>query len=400
MSLNKKRAFFFASLFVGVVGLAFLIIKLAQGYKPDISGRTLRPTGLLVATSEPDGAQLFVDSRLETATNTTINLSPGEYEVEIKKDGFFPWKKTLTLKKELVAKTDAYLFSSFPDLKVLTFTGAADPLLSPDSQKVLFTVATASASKQGAWVLDLTDRPLGFNREPRQILQSAPKGRDFSQAQYEWSPDSKQLLITLGKEVFLVEANKLNPATSLINISQTLGVLKKRWQEEKTVKNEAKISKLPEKLLEALDGAVDNIQFSPDETKILYMATASAAIPDKIIPPLPAASTQPETRQIEVDQKYVYDLKEDRNFLISKPESPPADRAGSQVSWFPTSRHLFVVQDDEINLVEYDNQNWTAVYTGPFENSFAFPFPSGNKILILTSIGKDTPPNLYAISLR
>ncbi|PIU02363.1 hypothetical protein COT66_00570 [Candidatus Shapirobacteria bacterium CG09_land_8_20_14_0_10_49_15] len=396
MSLNRKRALLFASLFVGVGVIAFLIIRLAQGYKPDLSTGTLRPTGLLVATSDPDAAQLFVDGKLKSATNTTLSLAPDKYEVEIKKDGFFPWKKTLTLKKELVTKTDASLFSSFPDLKVLTFTGATDPLLSPDGQKVVFNVATASASKRGTWVLDLTDRPLGFNREPRQILESAPAGRDFSQASYEWSPDFKQILVTLNKETFLVDASRLNPTASLVNITQSAAVLKKRWEEEEMIKNEAKISKLPEKLLAALDEAIANLEFSPDETKILYTATAAATIPANIIPPLPAASTQPEMRTIEAGKQYVYDLKEDRNFLISV----PAGSEGSQVSWFPTSRHLFVVQEDKISLVEYDNQNWMDIYTGPFENSFAFPFPSGTKLLILTSIGKNTPANLYAISLK
>ena len=98
MSLNRKRALLFASLFVGVGVIAFLIIRLAQGYKPDLSTGTLRPTGLLVATSDPDAAQLFVDGKLKSATNTTLSLAPDKYEVEIKKDGFFPWKKTLTLK--------------------------------------------------------------------------------------------------------------------------------------------------------------------------------------------------------------------------------------------------------------------------------------------------------------
>lgn len=350
MNLEKKRFLFFLSLTVGVSALAFLIIRLAQGYKPDLDNGGLKPTGLLVATSEPDAAQLFVDGKLKSATNTTINLTPGQYEVEIKKDGFFPWKKTLTLKKELVSKTDAFLFSAYPDLKVLTFTGANNPLLSPDGGKVAFSVATASAGKKGVWVLDLTDRALGFNREPRQILKNSITGggRNFSQAEYEWSPDSKQLLVILGKEVFLVEANRLTETKDLVNISRSLRLTKVNWEEEKKLKYEAKVSKLPKKLLEILEDAVEDIQFSPDENKILYTATASASIPSKIITPsLPGASDQTESRTIEAGGLYVYDLKEDRNFLI------PIN-LDAKASWFPTSRHIFVVEEDKISLVEYD----------------------------------------------
>lgn len=393
MSLNKKRIVIFSAVFLGVSTVAFLIIKLAQGYKLDFSTKTLLPTGLLVATSIPDGAQVFVSGKLKTATDDTINLAPNTYEVEIKKEGFFPWKKTLTIKKEMVTKTDAQLFSAYPDLKVLTFTGAAGPLLSPDGQKVAFRVATASASKRGLWVLDLTDRPLGLNREPRQILQSAPGGRDFSQADFEWSSDSKQLLVTLGKEIFLVDAARLNPATSLIDTSNNFTLIKRSWQNEIKLRQEAKLSKLPKELLKVLTDSVKDIRFSPNETKILYTATASASIPEEIIPPLPAASTQKESREIEPNKVYVYDLKEDKNFLI-----PVAGE--TQITWFPTSKHIFLVQNDKITIVEYDGTNSTDVYTGPSENTFTFPFPSGNRILVLTSIGKDTPPNLYAISLR
>ena len=73
---------------------------------------------------------------------------------------------------------------------------------------------------------------------------------------------------------------------------------------------------------------------------------------------------------------------------------------GCTLRWFPTSKHIFLVQKDKISIIEYDGVNLVDVYSGPFENSFAFPFPAGNRLLVLTSIGKDTPPNLYAISLR
>ena len=395
--MNRGRLIFFFSSLVGILVIAFLVIKLAQGYRPDISRRTLRPTGLLVATSIPDGAQLWLDGKLTSATNTTLNLSPDEYQVEIKKDGFSSWKKKLKIEKELVTKTDAYLFSTFPDFKALTFTGAANPSLSPDGQKVVFAVSGASAGKNGLWILDLADRPLGLSREPRQIIQSALKGRDFAKGEYQWSPDSKQILVTLSlskskEENFLLDSDRLNPATDLIDVTDNLVGIKQRWQQEEKIRQDAQLSKLPPKLLETIDSRVADIQFSPDETKILYTATASASIPQGIISPLPASSTQPESRNLEPGKVYVYDLKEDKNFSIGN-YSPKA-------SWFPTSKHIFLVQKDKISIIEYDGTNLVDVYSGPFENSFAFPFPAGNRLLVLTSIGKDTPPNLYAISLR
>ena len=411
MSLNRKRITIFATLGTVILILTILVIKLASGYRPDFTTGGLRPTGLLVATSIPDGAQIYLNGKLKTATDETLNLSPDEYQVEIRKDGFHSWKKTLIIKKELVTETDAHLFSSFPDLKALTFTGAENPILSPDKQKVVFSVATASATKKGLWVLDLGDLPLGLARSPRQIIASAPGGRDFTQAGYQWSPDSKQILVTLADrpaplghptarpgqtitEYFILDTDRLNEDTQLIDISTTLDLVLDRWKLDQDMGLKEQISNLPKQLLASLENKVDNLQFSPDETKILYTATASASIPAEIIPPLPSANSQPEERNLEPGRIYVYDIKEDRNFFIRKTADP------GTISWFPTSKHLFLVQTDKITILEYDNTNYTDVYSGPFENSFAFPFPGANRLLILTSINPDTPPNLYAVTLR
>jgi len=377
---------------------AYFVIRLAQGYRPDISTKSLRPSGILVATSIPDGAQLYIDNRLKSATNTTINLTPDEYEVEIKKDGYTSWKKTLTIKKELVVKTDAYLFPTFPNLQSLTFTGAQKPLLSPDGQKVVFAVSESSIDKNGLWVLDLGDRPFGLPRDPRKIIASAPGERDFALAELEWSPDSKQILATLTigtrQENFLLETNQLNLANRLIDVTDQLTAIRADWEEEEQLRFKAQSAKLPPELLEILTSSVADIKFSLNETKILYTATASAQIPEELLPPFPSTSTQPENRSLEPGKIYIYDLKEDKNFyLMEKDET-------KKLAWFPTSKHIFLVQEGKITIAEYDNTNWVDVYTGPFEDLYAYPFPAANRFLVLTALGEDTPPNLYAISLR
>ncbi|MCX6724687.1 MAG: PEGA domain-containing protein [Candidatus Shapirobacteria bacterium] len=400
----KKRLIIFLSVILGIALIAYFLIKLASGYRPDFSTKTMRPTGLLVATSNPNQASILVNGKmLKVKTATTLSLAPGEYDIEIKKDGFSSWKKKILIEKELVAKTDAYLFPTYPDLKALTSMSASNPVISPDGKKVVFAVANQD-EKNGLWILDLTERPLGLARESYQIIQSAPKGRNFAQAGCQWSPDSKQILITLVKikattktkaveENFLIDANNLNDNTKLIDVTDQLLTIQKGWKNEEKILEEAKLGKLPEELSQILDKGAKEITFSLDETKVLYTATASASIPKNLIPPLPGANNQPETRDLTSGRTYVYDLKEDRNFALDLPQE-------AKVSWFPTSRHLFLVQKDKISIKEYDNTNHLDVYSGPFENSFAFPFPSGNKILVLTSLSKETPSNLYSISLK
>jgi hypothetical protein len=406
MSLNVRRAIIFVLVLAGIGAGTVLVIKFAQGYRPEVNRKNLQlqATGLLVATSDPVGAQVWVDGKLKTATNNTFNLPPGEYNIEIKKDGFWPWKKQLELKKELVTQAEADLFTAFPDLKGLTFTGAAEPKLSPDGQKIAYRVTGTSATNQGIWVLDLADRPLGLNREARQVLTNAA-------AEYRWAPDAKQLIVTLNKAVFLADANKLNTFENMPEITLTLASLETQWQTEAKVKEEAKRAKLPEKLAEILQTSAREIVFAPDETKVMYTAAAPATIPEALRPPMPVASTQKQARNLEKGKVYVYDLKEDRNFYVTEareitptPTKKTArvgpEKTERRVVWFPTSKHIFMVQNDKISIGEYDGTNWLDVYTGPFVNSFAFPFPAGDRIVVLTSLGKETPTNLYAIGLK
>jgi len=415
----RKRLIVFFSVILGIALVAYFLIQLASGYRLDFTTKSMRPTGLLVASSLPNQASILVNGKaVKNKTTTTLSLTPGEYQIEIKKDGFTPWSKKLLIEKELVAKTDAYLFPTYPDLKALTSTGASNPVISPDGKKVVFAVDSENEN-DGLWILDLGEKPLGLAHEPRQIIQSAPKGRDFAKAECQWSPDSKQILITLIKtpataktkaveENFLLNAAVLNPNTQLVDITAQKESLLKNWQEEAEILQKDKLSSLPEELTSLLGNAIADITFSPDETKILYTATASASLPKEIIPPLPGASSQPQRRELEPDKTYIYDLKEDRNFAIELPEDVQiignweleTSNSSPKVSWFPTSKHLFLVQNDKISIIEYDNTNHLDLYSGPFENSFASTFPSGSRLLILTSLSKDTPPNLYALTLR
>lgn len=419
--MTFKRVAFFLLILIIIPIISYFVIRFIRGERLDPQTKLLSPTGLLVASSIPEGASVFVDGKLKTATDDTLNLVPGSYEVEIKKDGFHSWKKTLRIEKELVTRADTYLFSSFPSLNSLTYTGAANPSISPDSQKIVFSVASASASKQGLWVLDLAPRPFGMNREPRQIIANPSDSRDFSDSSYTWSPDSKQVLVNLNKtkQYYLLDSDRLNLANELVDVASNLETILAQWEKEKNIRKEAQLSKLPKELLEVLTDSTDEIIFSPDEKKIMYTATASATIPDEIVSPLPASNTQPENRNIEPGKVYVYDLIEDKNFYLIdskdipsfQPNAKPTGKANtvvaavefkrpSSLAWFPTSSHLFLVQPNKVTIMEYDNTNLVDVYTGPFENGFAFPFPSGDKILILASLGENQPPNLYAVGLR
>ena len=392
--MARFRTVIFLLILFFILSTTVILILVGRGYRLDLTTRSLKPNGLLLAASVPNGASVFIDGKLTTATDSPVSLPPGDYEIEIKKDSFHPWKKSIKIEKELVTKTEAYLFPLVPDLRPLTYTGVKNPVLSPDGSKIVYAAADASF-----WLADLDEGPFGFfTREPRLLLKNS-LFMDFSKASFLWSPDSRQLLISSkdGKANFLLDPNQ-SPA-KLVDINQTISIIKEQWQNDIKSKLKVQTEKLPGPLAEILDTKASLLAFSADQTKIFYTATASAAIPENLAAGVLGASTQKEERLLKPGSSYAYDLKEDRNFAVSVTPGRPST---SILSWFPTCRHLLLVEKDRISLVEYDGTNKQEVYSGFFEYPFVFSSPSANKLILLTRLTSDktAPLNLYALNLK
>ncbi len=313
---------FFAT--IAAVGLGtYLMIRYAQGYRPTRTG-TIKGTGLLSAGSFPSAAEVYVNGRLTTATNNTLNLDPGEYDIEIKKDGFYTWNKRVKIIEELVTETAAQLFPTSPSLEPLTYTGALTAVPSPDGSKLAFTVASASATtKNGLYVQDLTSSPIALNKTARQIARTEG-GYDYTTASYTWSPNGSELLVAFksGAHVLLDEG-RFNDLASLKDVTVRLPQILSEWELELAREEQTRLAKLPDFMATTATSSATNLYFSPDNKKLLYQATADFTIPQELIPPLPSSSTQTESREVKTGSWYVYDLKEDKNFLVTQ-GVPPA----------------------------------------------------------------------------
>ena len=388
-----------------LIGTA-VVVLLGKGYFLNLNGNgpVLSGTGLLVATSAPDGAQVLINGHLTTATDNTINLAPGDYDIKIIKEGYFPWEKKITIKKEVVSKADALLFPTAPQLTSITNVGIQNPVLDPTETKLAYTVASQSASKNGIYVLDMSLRPiLTLQNASTQLADDTIVG--FSASTLAWSPDSAQILATipgntLATTTYLLQTNGMNQAPQ--DVTETIASVNASWQKLKTEKDTAQMNSLPKKLRVVAAVNFNILEWSADDTKILYQASQSASIPLIITPPLIGTNSTPQVRDIKNGEVYVYDLKEDRNYLILS--SLPAGKNSEQqlpIMWYPDSKHLVYVHDGKIDMMEYDAQNQTTVYAGPFVNDYVFPWPDATKLVILTNLGNPSiTPNLYTIGLK
>lgn len=402
--MSKYRLYIFL-LTIGVVAFFGTIISLyARGYRLNPKDRKLDPNGLLVLKSQPDSAQIYVNGELKTATNATIPLSPGTYDVSVKKEGFIEWKKRLTIDKEIVTEATAHLFKFAPNLSAITFESVENPTPSHDFTKIAYIVPSIGTNSEtaGLWVIENLNLPLGFAREPKRVTDG-----NLNSSKYIWSSDDSQILITTPKGTFLLDAGQFTSQNQRTNVAGLADSYVADWNELKLKQRDSQIKKLPDALQDILVRKTSALIFSPDEDMVLYTASSEAKLNDNLIKQLPGASTQKQEREIKAGRTYVYDIKEDRNFMVDdhsndlQIEGGFSDGFTRRLMWYPSSRNLILAETDNVLIMDYDGTNRQTVFSGSYNAPSVFPTLALDRLIILTNFGgTSSPANLYSLTIK
>lgn len=366
---------------VTIAAAAMVIIFLAKGYTFSPKDGKMVGTGIISVTSAPDGALVYIDGHLTTATNTTLSqLQPKTYDLKIIKEGYIPWEKQIKVTEGMVTEIKATLFPALPTIYPLTFNGVSSVLLSPDGAKLVFTIPFNSdqhiRQKGGVWVWTMSSAPISFSRgaEPHQLVASAST-LDFSKSNLRWSPDSKTLLVKTyegssespsSERNFLLPFDKTTDFSDLRDITPIIGGTLKDWDNDQKIKDEARISTITDLTMRKIASSSANLQWSPDETKFITGGNGKQKVYDVVM-------------------NKSYDLPEALNYF-----------------WLPDSKHVILVQEDKIAIAEFDGTNVAVIYAGKFEGTTVFPWPDSSRLVILTSYNTPTGsvPNLFGINLK
>ena len=368
------------------------VIFPTRGFKPDFKSGQIKRTGIIVASSIPTGAQVYLDDRLTSATNTNIGfLEPKIYKVKIEKDGYTIWQKEVEVKADLATEIKVLLFPLAPQIKPLTSTGAVNPSLSPDSAKIVYGV---SGERGGVYLLLMGQTPLPFRQDTRLLAKNQPNF-DFSKATFLFGPDSKQVIAQFTNEKNEIVANLLidtdKSEQEPRDITGSLTATLTSWQDQINARAQTQALTLPQNIKDATAEASVNqklettqlpttnyqlnyfptgLIFSPDEEKILFK---------------------------NKEGKYkIYDSKNKKEYTL------PNFSDLVNVSWYPDSNHLVIIRKDLVTIIETDGTNNMTVFSGKFEDGFVFAGPTGDRLIILTTLTQteSTPANLYSINLR
>ncbi len=430
--MNKKTLVTIISLFLIIIAAAVAVV-LTKGYTFSPTEVKVLGTGIISVTSIPDGASVYIDGHLTTATNATVpQLSPKVYDVKIVKDGYIPWEKKIDVNEGLVSEIKATLFPALPTFYPLTTNGAVNPSLSPDGQKLAFAVPLTPDSggvrqKGGVWVWTMSSQPIAFARsaEPHQVVMS-DTSLDFSKGTFKWSPDSKQLLISVqaGGQVgdlaarnYLVSADTFNSNDSLQDITPQVQSIIQSWNGDQKAKNDAQISAIKNRqaFLVASGSAVLSVAsdsasladvpshrvliWSPDDTKFMII---HSSVQKNITKTFAISKQSGEQVSAQVydfgttDGKSTGPVNGYKTYKLYN--LPPARK----YMWLPDSMHIILVDTNKISICEPDGSNISTVYAGTFEEGQVFPWPDSSRLVMLTSFNTPTAstPNLFGINLK
>ncbi|MFH1173158.1 MAG: PEGA domain-containing protein, partial [bacterium] len=94
----KTRRFIYIFFILIFLATAPILIVYAMGYKYNFKKNEFQKTGSFSIDSLSKGLSVYLDQELykdKTPAKIT-NLLPGEYQVSLEADGYYPWQKKLT----------------------------------------------------------------------------------------------------------------------------------------------------------------------------------------------------------------------------------------------------------------------------------------------------------------
>lgn len=151
----QRKILFWALLFLFLIIGPYLVLY-SQGYRFDFEKRKFVQTGGLYIKAHPKQAEVYLNGKFIKKTDPFFGsffvqeLLPKKYEVEVKKEGFFSWKKNLEINEKKVAEAKhIILFPKNLNLEKIDFE-INDFYLSPDGKKIILV-----QKEKEVWALKL-----------------------------------------------------------------------------------------------------------------------------------------------------------------------------------------------------------------------------------------------------
>jgi len=219
MTRKTRTVLFFICVFLFLVS-AGVVVFYSQGYRFNFENKKVAQTGAFYFKVLPKSSQIYLNGQLKKETDFIFgsalieNLLPKTYNVQIKKEGYISWEKTLEIKEKQV--TEAKNIVLIPEK--LSFTAlekdgqVKDFFFSPDKKKIIL-----EEIRENGWQISLYD--LKNNVKSYLIAEKDitkfTAGTEADFLSLKFSPDSKRILLKVSskkaEKYFILELEKNPP---------------------------------------------------------------------------------------------------------------------------------------------------------------------------------------------
>lgn len=204
---------------------ALVLVFQSFGYDLDRKTGHIIQNGLIFVDSHPESSTIYLNGKESGKTSTRLTVPAGNYNVELRRDGYRTWKRSFTLESESIERLTYPTL--FPE-KLTTdqqqqFTGSATlATSSPDRHWIVvgqpdsltsFSVFDANNPKQAAASISLPAEVLTASTAPQSVQL------------VEWSNDNRHVLLqhTFGDASEFIMLDRETPASS-VNLNKALNV--------------------------------------------------------------------------------------------------------------------------------------------------------------------------------
>ncbi len=213
MTKRTRKILFFICLFLFLLIVPTAIFY-SQGYRLDFENKRFSQTGGLFLKILPKQVGVYLDGKLKEETDFLFgsilieNLLPKKYKIEIKKEGYYPWEKTLEVKeKEVTEAKNVILFPENLNLTIL-FKEIENFWFSPDQRKIIL-----KEGNEKGWALKLYE--LDKDVKSHLIAERDIWPVEADLLDLKFSEDSKEISLEIGAaeqiKYFTLALNKTPP---------------------------------------------------------------------------------------------------------------------------------------------------------------------------------------------
>ena len=217
---RKKRFFLFLGLAIIFLIVAPLTVLYCLGWRFDWETKTIIQPGIFYFKVWPKNVEVYINDKFKKKTDVFFgsilidNLKPGEYKVEIKKEGYLPWQKNLEIKKRQATEAkNIFLVPENPEFNLMA-GGIKNLFFSPDGKQIIL-----KEDSENGWALKLFETEKKV--KSRLISENDISKEKTELIELKFSSDSKRLLLKLGlKEkisYYVLKIEKSPPELTLLD---------------------------------------------------------------------------------------------------------------------------------------------------------------------------------------